>query len=106
MLHALGNKIECVIWAIIALGFLVRSFSLQDYRRNLAYICAISFFLFGLSDLVEVKTGAWYNPWWLLVWKFACVTVMTASLIYYLKHKKKINKQLNPEVSHCGSGRG
>ncbi len=105
MLHALGNKIECVIWAIIALGFLVRTFSLQDYRRNLAYICAISFFLFGLSDLAEVTTGAWYKPWWLLVWKAACVIVFTACFYFYLKCKKEIKNSQNPDITHCDSGR-
>ena len=88
MLHADGNRIECVIWAVIALIFLLRTFSFSDYRRTLCYISAAAFFLFGLSDLVEVQTGAWYTPWWLLVWKVACVIIFTACFAVYLKRKK------------------
>ena len=33
----------------------------------------MSFFAFGISDFVEIHTGAWYRPWWLLAWKATCV---------------------------------
>jgi hypothetical protein len=31
---------------------------------------------FGFSDVVEIQTGAWWRPWWLLVWKGACLLAM------------------------------
>jgi hypothetical protein len=31
--------------------------------------------VFGVSDLVEAQTGAWWEPWWLFVMKAACVLV-------------------------------
>jgi hypothetical protein len=36
------------------------------------------FAFFGLSDLVEVTTGAWWRPWWLLAWKAACLLGLIA----------------------------
>ena len=92
MLHALGNKIECILWVIIAIVFLIRSLKLNGFRQILCWICFVAFFMFGLSDLVEVQTGVWYKPWWLFAWKAACVTAMLTCLLYYLKNHKKDNK--------------
>mgnify|MGYP001227440322 CR=1 FL=1 len=97
MLHADGNRIECLIWALIALIFLFRTFSFTDYRRSLCYTCAAAFFLFGLSDLVEVRTGAWYTPWWLLVWKIACAVVFITCFMVYLKRRKKVREAATSE---------
>jgi hypothetical protein len=33
---------------------------------------------FGLSDLVESQTGAWWTPWWLFAWKALCVLGLLA----------------------------
>jgi uncharacterized membrane protein len=93
LLHALGNKIECVLWVIIAFVFLIRSLALNDFRKILCGLCFTAFFMFGISDLVEVQTGAWYKPWWLLAWKIACVATMLACLLYYLKKHKLIKPE-------------
>ena len=31
------------------------------------------FAVFGLSDVIEAETGAWWHPWWLFVMKALCV---------------------------------
>ncbi|MDT8286545.1 MAG: hypothetical protein RQ748_05500 [Elusimicrobiales bacterium] len=37
--------------------------------KGLTAAAAALFVLFGLSDLAEMKTGAWWAPAWLLAWK-------------------------------------
>ena len=38
-------------------------------------LLAIIFILFGISDFVEMATGAWWRPWWLLAWKTLCIVL-------------------------------
>ncbi|MFP4103756.1 sensor histidine kinase [Coleofasciculus sp.] len=56
-------------------------------ERYQALMAFITFFFFGLSDIIEVQTGAWWRPWWLLVWKSLCVFSMGALLINYLRSR-------------------
>jgi hypothetical protein len=50
-------------------------------------ITTLVFFLFGLSDIVEVQTGAWWSPWWLFVWKVSCGLSMIILLWLYLRDR-------------------
>ncbi len=78
-----GNYIEAGIWGIFAVGF--GRVALKNYGRvrTQRLIAAVIFFLFGLSDIVEIQTGAWWHPWWLLIWKSLCVVSMVGLLIVY-----------------------
>lgn len=82
-----GNYIEAGIWIAIALGFGVRIIRPSGTERYQALIAFLTFFVFGLSDIIEVQTGAWWRPWWLLVWKSLCVFSMAALLINYLRSR-------------------
>ena len=44
--------------------------------------------LFGVSDFVEMVTGAWWQPWWLLVWKGLCLIIGIILVILILKQRK------------------
>jgi hypothetical protein len=37
------------------------------------FVAALLFLVFGISDFVEITTGGWYKPWWLLLWKASCL---------------------------------
>ena len=51
--------------------------------------------LFGLSDIVEIQTGAWWQPWWLLVWKGACISGLVLLLwIWYSNHTANEKKAI------------
>lgn len=47
--------------------------SARGRYRNVARFAAGLFLLFAISDLLETQTGAWWNPWWLAVWKGGCL---------------------------------
>jgi hypothetical protein len=78
---AVGNYIEAVLWCVIALGFGVQAIRKSGAIRTRCAQAAILFLLFGLSDVVEVQTGAWWRPWWLLLWKGGCVIGLGLLLI-------------------------
>ena len=62
-----------------------------DAHVVLGRIAAVAFFGFGISDLIEAQTGAWWEPIWLFFFKAACVLVFgTCGLKYraWLKSRK------------------
>ncbi len=57
-----GNYIEAAIWSIFAAVFAVRSIKQSGLGRTWSIVAALTFFFFGLSDIVEVFTGGWWRP--------------------------------------------
>ena len=72
-LHRDGNLIEAVVWFVFALVLFIYAFRRQRRLRSTFWFLAVIIVAFGFSDLVEARTGAWWKPWWLLVWKASCV---------------------------------
>lgn len=83
-----SNYIEAVFWIIVAMGFAITAFQRTGVIRQRCWIGAVVFFLFGLSDVVEVQTGAWYRPWWLLAWKGLCLLVIFYLLAMYIRARR------------------
>lgn len=68
-----ANYIEAGFWGVIGLVFFVHVAIRSGANRTSRCTAGILFVLFGVSDVVEAGTGAWWRPWWLLVWKGACL---------------------------------
>ena len=79
----LSNRLEAGLWIVVALAMTVAAVRRRHVRRE-CMIGAIAFALFGISDLVETTTGAWWRPWWLLAWKAACLVAFLWLLKRYL----------------------
>lgn len=69
--HAVFNEAEAGLWFVIAFVLALRLRMGRPWR----WLLPLAFAVFGVSDLIEVQTGAWWDPWWLLVMKAACVLV-------------------------------
>ncbi len=67
------NAFEAVLWMGIAGLILWRGAELTSLSRRVRWVWAASFFLFGMSDVVEFCTGAWWQPPALIVFKAVCV---------------------------------
>lgn len=83
------NYAESLLWAGMALFFCVGGFGKASDQRRLYFILAIGFLAFSISDLVEVRTGAWWRPWWLLLWKGLCVVVLARYLLRWYQISKR-----------------
>jgi hypothetical protein len=81
-LNRLYNYFEVMLWGGIGLAFLITGIRRQAGRRS-SFLASGAFILFGISDLVEVHTGAWWTPWWLLMWKGACLAILAALACCY-----------------------
>lgn len=86
------NSVEAVIWVSIGLLLLVglkkgaTSSSKQD-----AVALSVLFIMFGVSDVVEIFSGAWWRPWWLLVWKTlnAIALLLLTGKLYLAERKNR-----------------
>jgi hypothetical protein len=56
--------------------------------RQRAFL-VLAFVLFGISDLIEIRTGAWWRPTWLLVWKGICL-IAIAWMLFDIWRRKRI----------------
>ena len=84
----ISNYIEAALWSCIGICFAIAAFRQSGAARRRCWIAAITFILFGISDLVESTTGAWYRPLWLLIWKGLCLLVFAWLLMKYLQERK------------------
>ncbi|MBX3747043.1 MAG: hypothetical protein KF833_17180 [Verrucomicrobiae bacterium] len=84
-----GNQIEAVLWFAFSAGFVIRAICTTGDHRRLAVILALAFLVFGISDLIEAQTGAWWRPLWLLLLKSACIAVFAYGLWEHLRLRRR-----------------
>ena len=77
--ETLFNLAEAVLWSLIALAVGASAFRHAGKKRRILSIAALAFAVFGVSDWIEAETGSWWEPWWLLTLKVACVAVLLLS---------------------------
>lgn len=69
----IANHIEALLWTSLGVLALVK-------RAGPASLwLAGALISFGISDVIETRSGAWYRPAALLVLKVACVAVILLS---------------------------
>ncbi len=85
-IFAYANYAEACLWT--GLGVIAIA------RRNSRWSVGLTIALlgFGVSDIVEVRTGAWYRPWWLLAWKATCVLLILVFGASVARRRAKIRQ--------------
>lgn len=81
----LFNHAEAGLWFLIALVLLFRP-AAKLKRTIWRWLLPLAFAMFGVSDIIEAGTGAWWHPWWLLVMKAACVLMF---LLAWRRQRKR-----------------
>lgn len=84
----ISNYIEAGLWITMGIGFAMAAHRHIGLTRRHCLIAAIDLVLFGISDLVESQTGAWYRPLWLLIWKGLCLVVFAWLLIAHMRRRR------------------
>jgi hypothetical protein len=85
----LSNHIEAGLWTVIGIGMAIGAVYQRGVVRRDCIVAAITFAIFGASDLVEATTGAWWRPWWLLLWKAACLFAFLVLIIRYVRRRSQ-----------------
>lgn len=100
-----ANLIEAMLWFAIAGVFAISLLLPRRPARVDRAIAALAFALFGVSDLIERHTGAWWRPWWLLAIKAACVATFLVLLIrHYRRREMHRRNGLSPVDSQHDTG--
>ena len=84
------NYIEAILWFVIAgaiFGMAWFDSSYSIYKRVMV-LASLFFFAFGVSDVIEANTGAWWKPIGLLIFKASCIIGVVYCFISYLKIKR------------------
>mgnify|MGYP001601553705 CR=1 FL=1 len=86
--HAFGifNLCEGTLWIGIAVGFAVVYYRKRQ-NPDLMLASGLLFLAFGISDYVEIETGGWYKPWWLLLWKAS--TLLGFFIVHILFRRRR-----------------
>jgi hypothetical protein len=87
-----ANYGEAGLWFLLGMYCLVASLR-NDESRTFLLISGISLVAFGASDICEVQTGAWWTPWWLLLWKCACVLMVSGAVVGLFRIRRLQNKR-------------
>ena len=77
-----------LVWLVVGAAFGVLGAKRGGIARSKCIVAGIAFLLFGCSDIVEVRTGAWWRPWWLLAWKAGCILTLLALLFDYWRGRR------------------
>ena len=78
---------------VFATTFAVITYREHKKRRRLFLMLALAFFAFGISDLIEAETGAWWRPFWLLVLKGGCIGVFAYVTWQFRRIRKKADSK-------------
>ncbi len=71
-MERIGNAVFGGLWCLYGGAILIAC--LRDRKAPRAtWVVGLSLALFGVSDFVEIWSGAWWRPWWLLAWKVCCL---------------------------------
>ena len=100
-----GNLIEAGVWFVLALALFVHALRVEQRVRPTLFLIVVTLAVFGGSDLVEARTGAWWKPWWLFVWKALCVIALLLGFLRYFriqKSKRLMDADENNDELHKG----
>lgn len=75
------NLFEAVLWFAMAAAIPFIKFADTKPDQSSSFVLtpgqrlglSLTLILFGTSDLIEIKSGSWWSPWWLLLLKTGCI---------------------------------
>jgi hypothetical protein len=88
-LHEWFNLGEGILWIAIGTALLIGG-AITRANRPLKTASGLSFILFGVSDFIEMQTGSWWKPAWLLRFKALCViSLATCWWVHVLSKRRR-----------------
>ena len=88
MLETVFNACEAGLWLTLAVVVGIRYRRAPAGVRSVARVMALHFVLFGVSDLIEIETGAWWRPPALLIFKGACLIGLTCCFVVLVRRER------------------
>lgn len=98
------NVAEAAWWFLMAVVVRIYWQSCKGLTPRLRDVLVVFLVGFGISDLIEMQTGAWWRPVWLLLLKAVClIGLLTCGLIVWRNRARTANvvvhaaKRTDPE---------
>jgi hypothetical protein len=82
------NIFEAGLWIVFAVLIAARGRSVRGMTLRLRVLLAVSFLAFGVSDIIEFRTGAWWRPPGLLVYKGLCLAGILGGFVALLRNRR------------------
>ncbi len=95
--HGWGNAIFAASWIVVGVKICARSRRTNPAVRPVVFVASGAFVLFGVSDVIEIFTGAWYEPVGLLVFKAFCLTTLIVCYVWYRRVRISVSAESQPE---------
>ncbi len=86
------NLFEIGLWGWGGLGFVIYAFIRRGCWARLSFSTGLLLIAFAFSDSVELITGAWWSPWWLLCWKSLNIAALFLNFILYRQKRVLLGK--------------
>jgi hypothetical protein len=84
------NYVEVALWPAMGLILAVYGLRQRGGVRRDCLLAAVVLVAFGASDWFEANTGnEWWHPWWLFLWKAACVLALLALIAVAWRRERK-----------------
>jgi glycerol-3-phosphate acyltransferase PlsY len=93
--HFWFNVIEAGIWIVLAGWFLFLALKRQSSLKKTFLVFSVTLFFFGISDLIETQTGAWYKPFSLFMMKAVCVLFIAGCLVVLFRNRAECERVMN-----------
>lgn len=91
--HAIANYVEAGVWIVVAALLAANAVgSAGRVLRNLALL-SVAFAVFGISDIIEARSGAWWRPLALLIMKSTCLLVIAWGFWMHFKIRRLLSDQ-------------
>ena len=93
--HFWLNVFEAAIWIVMATWLLYLALRGRSNLKNAFLVFSVTLYLFGISDIVETQTGAWYKPLGLFMLKSVCVLLIAGCLYVLFRNRSECERVLN-----------
>src|SRR3954453_17784620 len=88
------NYVEVGLWPAMGLVLAAYGLGRRGAARRDSLLAAAALAAFGASDWFEADTGnEWWHPWWLLLWKAACVLALAGLAVLAWRRQAAVGRK-------------
>lgn len=87
------NLVEAIWWMAVALIVGTGRLNVPELHGWPKWLLVVALFLFGVSDLIEFRTGAWWRPVSLLALKTGCIAAFISGVVAIAIRQKAARMQ-------------
>ena len=82
------NSVEAAWWFLMAGAVMLSGQRFRGTTPSLRFTLACLLAAFGVSDMIEIRTGAWWRPTGLLLLKATCLTGLLVCALVIMRRLK------------------